>query len=153
MASPPRLRLASASLTSRAFPSGEARGIARWAPYFKQPVSAGHHSSHRRIMRQELDTGHGATGWPAWGWCLAGSLHLPEQTGLITELGHDRRHLGVGTSPRLVMTLRTGWCSQELGSKRAIWALGSLLSPSATLQGASGVVGLPRWLSNKESAC
>ena len=84
---------------------------------------------------------------------LAGSLHLPGADWSDHRAGHDGRHLGVGTSPRLVMTLRTGWCSQELGSKRAIWALGSLLSPSATLQGASGFVGLPRWLSSKESAC
>ena len=85
---------------------------------------------------------------------LAGSLRLSGADWSDHRAGHDGRHLGVGTSPWLVMTLRTEWwCSQGLGSNTAIWVLGSLLSPPATLQGASGFEGLPRWLSSKESAC
>lgn len=36
--------------------------------------------------RQELDTGHGATGWPAWVGAWLALCTSSEQTGLITEL-------------------------------------------------------------------
>ena len=41
----------------------------------------------------------------------------------------------MGTNPWLVRALETGTRSQGPGTKRAIWALGCLLLPPATLEG------------------
>lgn len=104
----------------------------------RQASSPRHHSGHCGIMRLELGTGHWATGWAAWGWCPGWLCPSPGAGQAEHRAGHSGRHLGVGTNPQLVRTLRTGPGSQGLGNKRAIWALGYLLLPPVVWKGPVG---------------